>query len=589
VRKFTVCLLGFVLFVFIGASSLGTPNPITYRIYPEGDHRAIEVKTALASYVFSEDGGTLKSLYLYFAPYGSRVAELVPGTKTDAKTLTRQYPVKFLFSVRDKQQIDQIVQELKKGNLPQALKDEFSNNRVTLSAQTSVKVITDKKWRIVSQGRVFTIKLEDKRLNIYLSTVFPFTVQTEGKTGIGHYTLSPPSAPSADELLIEFTGTLGGLRITKRFILHNSPYYNADFTLKIENPSGEPVPLSLILGAYTPNTKGPSLVYEFDGRPSPAPLAPGSYTSFDGLGLMDKATVYFLKTSGQPGVEPFIRPLGARMGFGITLSAAPGKSSYSFSLYGGRRRYLLMNAVGLGGLDNPGSGARLIIPVVQFLEWLYRYTGNYGWAIILFTLITRLVLFPLMRKQYHSMAKMQRLQPKLQEIQKRFKDDRQLLQQKMMELYKREGVNPMGGCLPLLIQLPILILLWKAILYASEAIHFSPGFLWIPDLSLRDPYFILVILTTGVMILQQRLMTPMTTEASGSQKYMGYLFPIIMAFFFWNFPAGLWLYYLLTTLSQVGQQAFVNRELAKAEAGSAAPKVARAQEDSQDGDGQGGD
>jgi len=85
-------------------------------------------------------------------------------------------------------------------------------------------------------------------------------------------------------------------------------------------------------------------------------------------------------------------------------------------------------------------------------------------------------------------------------------------------------------------------------------------------LSLRDPYFILVIVTTGVMILQQKLMTPMTTtEASGSQKYMGYLFPLVMAFFLYNFPAGLWLYYLLTTLAQIGQQLVVNREIAQAE------------------------
>lgn len=520
-RKFTVCtLLGLAFLSIFALPSFGREDTITYRIYQEGDHQAIEVKTALASYVFSEDGGTLKSIYLYFAPYGSKPAELVPGTKTTVKdgTYTRQY---------------------------------------------------------------------------LANTVFPFSVQTEGGTSLGSYTLSPPSSPSPDELVVEFVGTVAGAKVTKRFVLHDDPYYNVDFTIKIENPSGKEVPLGLVLGDYAPGTSSPALVYEFDGEVSAAPLAPGSYASFDGIGLMDKATVYFLKTSGVAGVTPFIAPDGERRLFGIDLSAAPGESTYSFSLYGGRRRYLLMEAVGLGSLDNPGTGARMIIPVVKFLGLLYRYTGNYGWAIILFTLVTRLILFPLMRKQYHSMAKMQKLQPKLQEIQKRFKDDRQLLQQKMMDLYKREGVNPMGGCLPMFIQLPILILLWKAILYASEEIHLSPGFLWIPDLSLRDPLFILIILTTGAMILQQRLMTPMTSgQTSGSQKYMGYIFPVFMAVFFWNFPAGLWLYYLLTTVSQVGQQAFVNWELAKAEAGapSAAPEVPEEpEEEPQDGDDKGGD
>jgi len=121
-----------------------------------------------------------------------------------------------------------------------------------------------------------------------------------------------------------------------------------------------------------------------------------------------------------------------------------------------------------------------MIPVIQFLGMLYRATGNYGWAIILFTILTRVVLFPLMRKQYHSMAKMQKIQPKLKRIQERFKDDRQLMQQKMMELYRKEGVNPMGGCLPMLVQLPILILIWRAILHSGELIHLSPGFLWVP-------------------------------------------------------------------------------------------------------------
>ena len=145
----------------------------------------------------------------------------------------------------------------------------------------------------------------------------------------------------------------------------------------------------------------------------------------------------------------------------------------------------------------------------------------------------------------------------------------------------------------MVIQLPILILLWKAILYSAEQIHLSPGFLWLSDLSLRDPYFILVILTTAVMILQSRLMTPMTaSEGSGSQKYMGYIFPLFMAVFLYNFPAGLWLYYFLTTILQVGQQYFVNWELARAEGGPvtvpASPgNIEKGQVD--DGDRQAGD
>jgi YidC/Oxa1 family membrane protein insertase len=136
----------------------------------------------------------------------------------------------------------------------------------------------------------------------------------------------------------------------------------------------------------------------------------------------------------------------------------------------------------------------------------------------------------------------------------------------------------------MVIQLPILILIWRAILYSAEQIHFSPGFLWLPDLSLRDPLFILVIATTLIMIVQTRLMTPMTTgETSGSQKYMGYFFPVLMAVLLWSFPAGLWLYYFLTTAFQVGQQALVNWEMARADGGSTVVS-AEPEEDEEGGD-----
>lgn len=513
-----------MLLLSIAASTVwaaGSGKSLSYKVTGEEPNQTIQVTTGLSDFVFSESQGTLKSDFLSFAPYGSSVVELVPGTKTDAKTLGRQYTA---------------------------------------------------------------------------DTIFPFGIQAGDQTVADGFTATVDQ-PSRDVLVLTFTGEVGGATVTKTLTIHNDPYYTIDVALFVDNPSPQDLPLRMAVGDYIPASKGPSLTYMFDGSPGTAVLAKGSYTSFDGLGLMDKATVFFLKVD-QAAVSPFVErlPSGNQL-FGVSLEAPSGKSSYTFTLYGGRRRYLLMAHSGLGTLDNPGSGARMIIPVVQFLNLLYRYTGNFGWAIILFTLLTRLVLYPLMRKQYHSMAKMQRLQPSMKKIQERFKSDRQLMQKKLMELYKKEGVNPMGGCLPMLIQLPILILLWKAILYSAEQIHFSPGFLWITDLSLRDPYFILVILTTAVTMLQQRLMTPMTTgDGGGSQKYMGYLFPLMMALFLYNFPAGLWLYYFLTTLTQVAQQLIVNRELAQGEArlapamaGDSGDLAGDTEENGDGGDDQGGD
>lgn len=491
IRTWLTIFITLSLFLLVGVPSWGVQTDLTYSIYQSGEYKEIEVRTALASYVFSEEKGTLQSVFLTFSPYGSKSSELVPGTKTDPDDLDRQYVA---------------------------------------------------------------------------NTTFPFTVLMNGTEA--DCVLSTPIQAYADEVIVEFKGRAGGVDFTKRFTIRNEPYYTVDMELVIDNPDGENLSstLLMILADHTPTKNSPALVYLFDDAPTEALLVPNSYTSFDGLGLMDKQTVFFFMPVGLTEAAPFSErtPAGSQR-FGVSLPLTRGTTHYSFSLYGGRRRFLLMEDAGLGKLDSPGNMARMMVPVIQFLNFLYRHTGNYAWAIILFTILTRVILFPLMRKQYHSMAKMQKLQPKLKRIQERFKDDRQLLQRKMMQLYKQEEVNPMGGCLPMFVQLPILILLWKAILYSAEQIHLSPGFLWVPDLSLRDPYFILVGITTLLMILQQRMMTPMTaSNTSGSQKYMGYIFPIFMAVFLYSFPAGLWLYYLLTTLSQVGQQYFVNWEMAKA-------------------------
>ncbi len=506
--KRRIGLVWSVFFVLLAVSvmSTATGSGITYSRDEHDGITDIEVVTPLADYIFSEEGGVMKSLFLTFTTYGSTVVELLPGTKTDPKTLERQY-------VADAQ--------------------------------------------------------------------FPFAIQGEGFEE-GVYSLQGPERTDSGALVITFVGEFETATITKEYTIDPDAIYTIECKLTVDNRTGSPLQLSMLLGEHIPRNSGPSLHYIFDGEPLTDVLAPGSYASFDGIGLMDKTIVFFLSPRGEE-VSPFVErtPAGSER-FGVTMVAAQGTSVFHYSLYGGRRRYLLMEAAGLAALDEPGIGARLMIPVIQFLGTLYRATGNYGWAIILFTLLTRIVLFPLMRKQYHSMSKMQKLQPKLKRIQERFKDDRQLLQQKMMELYKKEGVNPMGGCLPMLVQLPILVLIWRAILHSGELIHLSPGFLWVPDLSRPDPYFILVILTTGLMILQQWLMTPKPTgETTGGQKYFGYVFPIFMAVLLWRFPAGLWLYYLLTTGAQVGQQAIVNWEMARTD--EAQPALAGDTSDSDDG------
>jgi len=492
-------LLG-VLFLFVSLCAIGAEPEIVYDVVEREGFRELIVTTPLANYLFSEDGGTLKSVLLTFAPYGSKVQELIYGTTTDATTFARRY---------------------------------------TADAE------------------------------------FPFDLRGEGVEGT--YSLGEPEWTGSGALIVTFSGQLDGYTVIKRFTLEPDALYSINLEIEIspradgadEGPAPE---LAMTVHKYIPQNKGRELTYLFDDEPSPALLAAGSYFSFGGLGLIDGEVVFFLIPEEGTAVVPFSEATeSGSWRFGVELDAPEGGASYRFTLYAGRRRFLLMESVGIEVLDEPGIGSRAMVVVIRFLDILYRYTGNYGWAIILFTLMTRIVLFPLMRKQYHSIAKTQRIQPRLKRIQERYKDDRQLMQQKTLEIYKKEGVNPMGGCLPMLIQLPIIFVIWRAMLYASEQIHLSPGFLWIPDLSVYDPYFILVIVTTLIMLVQQKFMSTMPTgDAKGIQKYMGYFFPLMMGVLLWRFPAGLWLYYLLTTGAQVGQQAFVNWEMAKADGGTVA-------------------
>lgn len=199
-------------------------------------------------------------------------------------------------------------------------------------------------------------------------------------------------------------------------------------------------------------------------------------------------------------------------------------------------------------------------PLFILLELIQSVVKNWGLAIIGVTLIVKAVLYPLTKAQYTSMAKMRMLQPKLQEMRERFGDDRQRMSQEMMKLYKEEKVNPLGGCLPILLQMPIFIALYWMFMEAVELRH-APFFGWIQDLSAQDPYYILPILMGGSMFLLQKLSpTPMADPMQ--QRIMNFM-PIIFTFFFLWFPSGLVLYWLASNLITIAQQQLIYRGLEK--------------------------
>ncbi len=191
---------------------------------------------------------------------------------------------------------------------------------------------------------------------------------------------------------------------------------------------------------------------------------------------------------------------------------------------------------------------------------IYGVVGNWGIAIILITIFVKTLMYPLTKKQYESMAKMRALQPKMEQLKKRFGDDRQKFGQATMELYKKEKVNPMGGCLPLLLQMPIFLALYWVFLESVELRH-APFGLWISDLSAADPYYILPALFGASMFLMQKLSPTPSTDPM-QQKMMLWM-PVIFSVFFIMFPAGLVLYWFVSNVISIIQMLIIYRNIDK--------------------------
>ncbi len=200
-------------------------------------------------------------------------------------------------------------------------------------------------------------------------------------------------------------------------------------------------------------------------------------------------------------------------------------------------------------------------PLFMVLLWLYDHIGNWGWAIIALTFLVRLVLYPLTYKGMVSMQKMKEIAPKVKELQQKYKGDPQRMNAAVMELYKKHGANPLGGCLPMLLQIPVFFAIYRVLLNAVE-LQGAPWILWVTDLSRMDPTFILPILMGASMYYQQKL-TPTNFTDPMQEKVMKFL-PVIFTFFFVTFPSGLVLYWFVNNLFSIAQQLIINRQFQNA-------------------------
>ena len=239
-----------------------------------------------------------------------------------------------------------------------------------------------------------------------------------------------------------------------------------------------------------------------------------------------------------------------------------GGSNITFSGFMGPKNHRDLEALNPELIDVIDYGWFTFIakPMFLLLQFIQGYVGNWGWTIVILTILIKLVLYPLSYKGMVSMQKLKDLAPKMKEIQAKYKDDKQKQSMHMMELYKKHGANPMGGCLPLILQIPVFFAIYRVLLNAIE-LKGAPWMFWVHDLAEMDPYFVLPVLMGVTMFLQQKI-TPNTMQDEMQKKIFQFL-PVVFTFFFLWFPAGLTLYWFINNLFTIGQQYFINQVFEK--------------------------
>lgn len=253
-------------------------------------------------------------------------------------------------------------------------------------------------------------------------------------------------------------------------------------------------------------------------------------------------------------------------GPGVTV--APGSQGETYAtLYAGPKSQ--------DELEELSPGLRLTVdygilwfiaqPIFWLLQNIHALLGNWGWSIIVLTIVIKLAFFPLSAASYRSMARMRAVSPKMQALKEQFGDDRQKMSQAMMELYKKEKINPLGGCLPILVQMPVFLALYWVLLESVE-MRQAPWMFWITDLSIKDPFFILPIIMGLTMFIQQQL-NP--TPPDPMQAKVMKMLPIIFTFFFLWFPAGLVLYWVVNNVLSIAQQWYITRKIERQAAAAA--------------------
>jgi YidC/Oxa1 family membrane protein insertase len=249
---------------------------------------------------------------------------------------------------------------------------------------------------------------------------------------------------------------------------------------------------------------------------------------------------------------------------GVRLPAS-GARTTDLQLYAGPKEYDTLRSLNVGLEETIDFGwfifgswsvvKAVAKPIFYVLRFINEYTHNYGVTIILLTMGIKMLFVPLQYKSYKSMKQMQLVQPKVLALQEKYKDDRDKLNKELIKLYRDHKVNPVGGCLPMVLQMPVFVALFN-ILYMTIDLRQAPFVGWITDLSVQDPYYVLPIIMGATMVIQQKI-TPTTMDPTQAKIML--VLPVFMTFLFVNFPAGLVLYWLTNNVLTIGQQVVTDR------------------------------
>lgn len=392
--------------------------------------------------------------------------------------------------------------------------------------------------------------------------------------------------PERDKGEILFTWkSPDGLRITQQMIFY-ADNYHFDINLKMANLSSRPVegrPGLVWVGKIHPAASGGMSCIPGSGGSSSASVVPFTALvkkDFQEIEVKDKEEKkitepiqwggfqdqYFLaafvpqKTEGTELLLKKISETTAELRVAGAKASLPPSTEFSQSylMFLGPKDLDKLKAFG-HGLDKAldfGWFDIVAKPMLWAMKFFYQYTGNYGLAIIILTVIIKILFWWPTNLSYRSMKEMKKLQPEMAKLREKFKNDKEKLNKEMMELYRRYKVNPMGGCLPMAIQIPVFFALYKVLLYSIELRH-APFYWWIQDLSAQDPYYISPILMGGSMFVQQYL-TPTTGDPT--QAKMMLIMPVVFTFMFLSFPTGLVIYWFFSNLLSIGQQLYINQQ-----------------------------